>query len=195
MKKIKEEVLNNTSLPLYEEREANKVFPVIGEGSYDADIMFIGEAPGRNEAKFGRPFCGESGKLLDELLSLINIDRENVYITNIIKDRPPFNRDPSPEEITSYSPYLDRQIEIIRPKVIATLGRYSMRYILDKLGCQDVKGSISELHGKEFSGKHCGDEVVIVPLFHPAVAIYNRNRKSELIDDFKILEKYNGAHK
>jgi DNA polymerase len=195
MKKIKEEVLNNTSLPLYEEREVNKVFPVIGEGSYDADIMFIGEAPGRNEAKFGRPFCGESGKLLDELLSLINIDRENVYITNIIKDRPPFNRDPSPEEITSYSPYLDRQIEIIRPKVIATLGRYSMRYILDKLGCQDVKGSISELHGKEFTGKHHDDEVVIVPLFHPAVAIYNRNRKSELIDDFKILEKYNGTHK
>src|SRR3989338_6639643 len=129
MKKIRDEVLALTSAPLYAERVKNKVFPVIGEGSHDAKIMFVGEAPGKNEAAGGRPFCGASGKILTEMIESIGKKRENVYITNIVKDRPTDNRDPLPEEIKIYSPFLDRQIEIIQPKVIATLGRYSMACI------------------------------------------------------------------
>ncbi len=96
--------------------------------------MFVGEAPGKNEALTGKPFCGAAGKILDELLATVGINRADIYITNIVKDRPPENRDPSPAEIESYGPFLDRQIEIIRPKVIATLGRYSMVYIMNRLG-------------------------------------------------------------
>src|SRR3989344_3381944 len=113
LRKNNDEVINLNKSPLYKERIKNKVFPVIGEGSHHAKIMFIGEAPGRNEAATGRPFCGASGKILDELLASIGIDRKDVYVTNIVKDRPPFNRDPLPEEINAYGPFLDRQIEII----------------------------------------------------------------------------------
>jgi uracil-DNA glycosylase len=132
MRKIKDEVVALKESPLYEFRVENKNLPVIGEGSHFAKIMFIGEAPGRNEARTGRPFCGRAGQILDELLNTVGIKREDIYITNIVKDRPPQNRDPSPEEIQIYGPFLDRQIEIIQPKIIATLGRYSMYYIMPK---------------------------------------------------------------
>src|SRR3989344_6902106 len=102
LRKIKDEVINLKNSQLYKERIKNKVFPVIGEGNHHAKIIFVGEAPGRNEAKTGRPFCGAAGKILDELLASVGIDRKNVYITNIVKDRPPFNRDPLPEEIKVY---------------------------------------------------------------------------------------------
>src|SRR3989338_7826739 len=134
MREITEAVIHLKNSPLYAERIKNKVFPVIGEGSHHAKIMFVGEAPGRNEAATGRPFCGAAGKLLDEFLASVDIPRPDVYITNIVKDRPPFNRDPLPEEITAYGPFLDRQIEIIQPEVIATLGRFSMDYIMRKFG-------------------------------------------------------------
>jgi len=132
LRKIKEGVIRGVGLSLRQERLKNKVFPVIGEGSHYAKIMFVGEAPGRTEAATGRPFCGASGKVLDELLASINVLRQDVYVTNIVKDRPPFNRDPYPEEINAYAPFLDRQIEIIQPQVIATLGRFSMAYIMQK---------------------------------------------------------------
>ena len=121
LKRIKDEVINLKKSPLYQERIKNNVFPVIGEGSHQAKIMFVGEAPGRNEAKTGRPFCGAAGKILDELLASAGIDRKDIYITNIVKDRPPSNRDPLPEEIKIYGPFLDRQIEIIQPEVLATM--------------------------------------------------------------------------
>ena len=124
LKKIRDEVWDGEHLPLYSERIRNGVYPVLGEGSHEAKIMFIGEAPGRNEALQGRPFCGAAGKVLDELLLSAGILRASVYITNIVKDRPPQNRDPLPEEISAYGPFLDRQIEIIKPAVIATLGRF-----------------------------------------------------------------------
>src|SRR5580704_7867425 len=110
MKKIRDELFEFKQSPLYEYRTANKYFPVIGEGSHDAHIMFVGEAPGMNEAKTGKPFCGASGKLLSELLLGIGASREKVYITNVVKDRPQDNRDPTPEEIILYAPFLDRQI-------------------------------------------------------------------------------------
>ena len=175
LKNIRDEVVALTGSPLYQYRTENKYYPVIGEGSHTAKIMFIGEAPGKNEAKTGRPFCGSAGKILDDLLAGVGINRPDVYVTNIVKDRPPFNRDPSPEEIAAYGPFLDRQIEIIQPQVIATLGRYSMKYIVEKFGLIHALRSISELHGKEFMAETSYGKVYIIPLYHPAAAIYDRS--------------------
>ncbi len=190
MRKIKEEVINLKESPLYQERIRNKVFPVIGEGSHQAKIMFIGEAPGKNEAATGRPFCGAAGKILDQLLASAEIKREDVYVTNIVKDRPPFNRDPLPEEIVTYGPFLDRQIEIIRPKVIATLGRFSMAYIMQKLGLSEQLAPISRLHGKIFETKASYGQIKIIPLYHPAVAVYHGGNIDELKKDFQILKEF-----
>ena len=190
LRQIRDEVLALKASPLYAERIKNKVHPVIGEGNHDARIMFIGEAPGKNEAKTGRPFCGTAGKILDQLLSSVGIDRKDVYITNIVKDRPPFNRDPEPDEISVYGPFLDRQIDIIQPRVIATLGRFSMDYIMRRLGLLSQLGSISALHGQAFTSTTSYGPVTIIPLYHPAVAIYNQASKDILVQDFKILQKY-----
>ena len=190
LKKIKEEVLDLKESPLYQERIKNGVFPVIGEGSHYAKIMFVGEAPGKNEAATGRPFCGMSGKLLDELLASAGIPRQDVYITNIVKDRPPFNRDPLPDEITVYGPFLDRQIEIIQPEVIATLGRFSMDYIMRKFGLEAQLKPISQMHGKVFEAEAGYGKLKIIPLYHPAVAIYNRTTKDVLLNDFQVLKQF-----
>jgi DNA polymerase len=188
MREIRDEVFNLKESPLYAERVKNKAFPVIGEGNHDAEIMFVGEAPGRNEAATGRPFCGAAGKILDELLSSIDVPRAEVYITNIVKDRPPYNRDPAPEEIVAYAPFLDRQISIIEPTVIATLGRYAMNYIFEKFNILEHLRPISEIHGKAFEAKACYGLVKIVPLYHPAVAIYRPETKDNLKKDFRILK-------
>jgi uracil-DNA glycosylase family 4 len=187
---VRDEVLALKESPLYEFRTKNNYFPVIGEGSHDAKIMFVGEAPGRNEAKTGRPFCGAAGKILDELLASVGIDRKDIYITNIVKDRPPENRDPTPEEIKAYGPFLDRQIEIISPRVIATLGRYSMYYIMEKMGLGAQTRPISSAHGQVFETKRAGGEILtVVPLYHPAAAIYNQHLKETLVKDFAVLKK------
>ena len=193
LRKIKDEVVALTSSPLYVYRAENKYFPVIGEGNHHAEIMFVGEAPGENEAKTGRPFCGRAGKVLDELLNSIEIERKDVYITNIVKDRPPKNRDPLPEEIEIYAPFLDRQIEIIKPKVVATLGRFSMAYVMNRYGLEWEVAPISVLHGKIFDfifpakgGSAWGGK--LIPLYHPAAAIYNQHLLDTLKDDFQILK-------
>lgn len=187
MREIKEEVLHLKKSPLYMERIKNKVFPVIGEGSHNAEIMLVGEAPGKNEALTGRPFCGASGKVLDELLASINLKREDIYITNIVKDRPTANRDPSPEEIKIYGPFLDRQIEIIQPKIIATLGRYSAEYIMKKFNLDSQIESIGRMRGKVFLTQASYGEIKIIPLLHPAVALYNSFSRDDLKHDFEIL--------
>jgi len=187
MRKIKEEVLNLKASPLYAYRTENKYFPVIGEGSHDSKIMFVGEAPGRNEAKTGRPFCGAAGKILDELLASVNIPRSEIYITNIVKDRPPENSDPLPSEIEIYGPFLDRQIEIIKPKVIATLGIYSMGYIMRKFDKEFDLEPISKAHGKAYDAEASYGPIKIVALYHPAAAIYNQALKDTLKKDFEIL--------
>jgi len=186
LEKIKNEVWDLKESPLYQERVNNKTLPVIGEGSYQARLMFVGEAPGRNEAKTGRPFCGSAGKILDDLLSSVGIKREEVYITNIVKDRPPSNRDPLPEEIAIYGPFLDRQIDIIKPLVIVTLGRFSMSYIMEKQDLQDSLKPISELHGQVLEGRS-NSPVKVAVMYHPAAAIYNPKIKKVLQDDFQIL--------
>lgn len=188
MKQIRDEVIALKESPLYKFRIEEKNFPVIGEGSHFAKIMFVGEAPGKNEAATGRPFCGASGRILDELLESIGIPREEVYITNIVKDRPPSNRDPLQEEIELYAPFLDRQIEIIQPKVIATLGRHSMAYIFHKFDLDFELDTISKIHGKSFDVKTSFGQIKIVALFHPAVAVYDASKKDVLKEDFKILK-------
>jgi len=190
LKQIRDQVLVLKDSPLYSYRIENRYFPVIGEGSHFAKIMFIGEAPGRNEAKTGRPFCGSAGKILDDLLASVGIERSEVYVTNIVKDRPQNNRDPLPEEIKIYGPFLDQQINIIQPQIIATLGRYSMGYIMEKFGLADVLLPISKMHGKEFIAETDYGKVYIIPLYHPAAAIYDRSLLETLKKDFKILEKY-----
>lgn len=187
MKKIRDEIVALKSSPLYTERVKNGAYPVIGEGDHNAKIMFIGEAPGKNEAETGRPFCGAAGRVLDELLASIDLPRSSVYITNIVKDRPTNNRDPLPDEIEIYSPFLDRQIDIIKPKVIATLGRFSMDYIMKKFGLEIELEPISKIHGKVFNIETKNGDLKIVPLYHPAVALYNGSTKAELKKDFQIL--------
>lgn len=193
LRKIRDEVVALKESPLYAERIKNGVHPVIGEGSHYASLMFIGEAPGRNEAATGRPFAGAAGKILDELLASAGIKREDVYITNIVKDRPPFNRDPLPEEIAIYGPFLDRQIGIIQPKIIATLGRYAMGYIMEKFGLHDQLQPISKLHGKVLHAEASYGPITIVPLYHPAVAIYSRSSLPALKEDFAILKQLETA--
>ncbi len=187
LKQIKDELLELRESPLYKYRTENNYFPVIGEGSHFAKIMFVGEAPGKNEAKSGRPFCGAAGKILDELLTSVGIDRKDVYITNIVKDRPPENRDPLPNEIECYGPYLERQIDIIKPEVIATLGRFSMQYIMEKFKLLLDIEPISKAHGKSYDAEASYGTIRIVPLYHPAAAIYNQHLKDTLKKDFQIL--------
>ena len=155
---------------------------VPGDGYYDADIIFIGEAPGFYEDRDGIPFIGRAGKLLDFLLHQINLKRENIYITNIVKHRPPENRDPTEKEILACQPYLKRHIEIIEPKVIATLGRYAMNYFLPN-------AKISTSHGVEVVMPN----YVLYPLYHPAAALRNGKVKKDLILDFlrlpEVVEK------
>jgi DNA polymerase len=195
LKKIRDDVFALTTSPLYTYRKENNYYPVLGQGNHNADIMFIGEAPGKNEAESGRPFCGAAGKILDQLLASINLPRSEVYITNIVKDRPPGNRDPLPEEIALYAPFLDRQIEVIQPNVVATLGRFSMEYIMHRYGLGDQCATISTIHGNVFSTTGPGGNTIhIVPLYHPAAAIYSRSKLPELETDMKVLTQFLKGH-
>ncbi len=190
MRQIKDEVVALKNSPLADLRRQNKVFPVIGEGSHNANIMFVGEAPGKNEAEQARPFCGASGRILTQMVEHVGLKREDVYITNVVKDRPPDNRDPLPQEIALYAPFLDRQIDIIKPKVIATLGRFSMAYIMQKFGLGAELKSISQIHGKLFDAKASYGDIKIITLYHPAVALYNGGMKEQLFKDFEVVKKF-----
>ncbi len=150
---------------------------VLGDGNPNAEIVFIGEAPGKNEDEQGLPFVGAAGKFLNEMLAAANMKREDVYITNIVKYRPPNNRDPLPEEKKAFWPYLLKQLQIIQPKVVITLGRHSMEYFLP-----DMK--ISAIHGQPKRIKFGDNHLVIIPLYHPAAALYNGSMRQTLIDDF-----------
>lgn len=179
---------------------------VFGTGNPNAEIVFIGEAPGKNEDLKGEPFVGAAGKFLNEMLQAIGLKREDIYITNIVKYRPPNNRDPLPAEKAAFLPYLDQQLNIINPKLIVTLGRHSMDVLLPGLKISQVHGQpkrICKEHlrragGSGASALQGADEQtraawVILPLFHPAAALYNGDLRQTLIDDFAtiplILEK------
>lgn len=164
LEELKNILLQDKSLPL---KNYNLVF---GEGSARAKIFFIGEAPGLKEDQEGRPFVGRSGQLLTKNLKEIGLEREDVYITNIVKRRPPENRDPSPLEIAKYEPYLQKQIEIIKPKIIVTLGRFALNFFLPE-------AKITSSQGKTF----LVDSRVIMPMFHPAAAL----RSTKTMKEFK----------
>lgn len=163
---------------------------VMGDGNIDADIFFIGEAPGKKEDETGKPFVGASGRFLDEMLAAAGMNRSDVYITNIVKYRPPNNRDPSGVEKQAFWPCLARQLEIINPKAIITLGRHSMEFFIPD-------GKISEVHGHPIRKKVTYEdqkehEWLIIPLYHPAAALYNGSMRQILIDDFlKVPEIIN----
>ena len=155
---------------------------VMGDGNPDANIVFIGEAPGQKEDEQGLPFVGAAGKFLNEMLNEAGMERGDVYITNIVKYRPPNNRDPLPEEKADFLPYLLRQLEIIDPKVVITLGRHSMEYFLPN-------AKISQAHGQAVRKKvlyhdKTEHEWLFIPLYHPAAALYNGSMRQVLIDDF-----------
>lgn len=150
---------------------------VMGAGNPSADIVFIGEAPGKKEDELGEPFVGASGRFLNEMLAAAGMNRDDVYITNIVKYRPPDNRDPTREEKVEFWPYLLRQIESIRPKVIITLGRHSGQAFIPDL-------VISRDHGRPRSVRFHDHEYVVIPLYHPAAALYNGGMRQTLIDDF-----------
>lgn len=150
---------------------------VMGDGDLNADIVFIGEAPGKKEDESGLPFVGASGKFLNEMLAQAGLERGDVYITNVVKYRPPKNRDPKPAEKQAFMPYLLKQLAIIHPKVVITLGRHSMEYFLPG-------AKIGEVHGQLHKVKIDSDEFMIIPLYHPAAALYNGSLRTTLIEDF-----------
>jgi DNA polymerase len=235
--KIKQSILDDNICPELAKTATQLVF---GDGNPDAEIVFIGEAPGKNEDLQGKPFVGAAGKFLNEMLETINLKREDVYITNIVKYRPPNNRDPLPDEKDAFLPYLQAQIEVIQPKVVIPLGRHSMNCFLPDLQISKVHGQpkrttwkrfrsvggyrVSELQGNgeqrmeayqeyddrvaqpvtqqiatssaklsSVSRKQSDATVVILPLFHPAAALYNGGMRQTLLDDFAkiptILQK------
>lgn len=175
--RIKQAIIHNNVCP---ELAATATNLVVGDGNVNADIVFIGEAPGKNEDEQGLPFVGAAGKFLNEMLAQADMNRSDVYITNIVKYRPPNNRDPLPEEKKEFWPYLLRQLQIIDPKVVITLGRHSMEYFLPGM-------KISAIHGQPKRIQFGDHKLVIVPLFHPAAALYNGSMRQTLIDDFLLV--------
>ncbi len=155
---------------------------VMGDGNPDADIVFIGEAPGQKEDEQGLPFVGAAGKFLNEMLAEAGMQRSDVYITNIVKYRPPNNRDPLPEEKAAFLPYLLRQLEIINPKAVITLGRHSMEYFLPEAKISQIHGHA--VHKRVVYHDKSEHEWLIIPLYHPAAALYNGGMRQTLIDDF-----------
>jgi DNA polymerase len=165
---------------------------VPGEGNPESPIMFIGEAPGQSEDIKGKPFVGAAGKFLETLLSEIGLSRNDVFICNIVKCRPPRNREPMPNEIQTCTPYLDRQINIIKPKIIVTLGNYSTAYIFSKANLPF--NGITQARGKFYQATILNMQITIFPTFHPAAALYNAKYKETLQHDFQLLKNKLARH-
>lgn len=196
---IKQHIIDNKVCPSLAEGATQLVF---GDGDANADIVFIGEAPGKNEDIQGLPFVGAAGKFLNEMLEMIGLKRADTYITNIVKYRPPNNRDPLPEEKKAFWPYLVRQLDVIKPKLVVTLGRHSMEYFLPNMKISQIHGEPKRVslrltdRGSKIgdrgevskssasSPQSSVDKIVILPLFHPAAALYNGGLRQTLIDDF-----------
>jgi DNA polymerase len=184
---IEEEIRGLTDSPLYEYRTLNHYYPVIGEGSPTAEVVFIGEAPGEVEAKTGRPFVGPAGRMLDSMLADAGLSREDIYITNVVKDRPPDNRDPRVKEVRLYAPFLWRQMDIIQPKVIVPLGRHALEFVRRHFTGFPTEGSVSTLHGTAYPVDAPWGRVFIMPLYHPAVLFYREDLKEAMAADFRLL--------
>ena len=186
LEKVKEAILRDKTLPL-REQATNLVF---GKGNPNAKIMLLGEGPGREEDLRGIPFVGAAGKLLDELLSSIGLTEDGIYIANILKYRPPNNRDPTEDEIRRHTPYLIQQIVIIKPRIIVTLGNYATKFILAQCDVEEMKTipGITSLHGKVTEVTIDGVLFTVIPTFHPAALIYNQKLRPEAEGDFKVIK-------
>lgn len=182
--KIKQKILDDNVTPELAETANQLVF---GIGSPNAEIVFVGEAPGKNEDLRGEPFVGAAGKFLDEMLASISLNRDDIYITNIVKYRPPENRDPSPEEKKTFLPYLQAQLEVIQPLVLVTLGRHSTNSFLPDLQISKEHGQMKRVKLAFRADPTQVFEVVILPLFHPAAALYNGGLRQTLLDDFQQI--------
>lgn len=180
LEQIKADILDKNVCPHLAETATQLV---LGDGNPDADIVFIGEAPGKQEDEQGLPFVGASGRFLNEMLATAGLERSDVYITNIVKYRPPNNRDPLPEEKREFWPYLMHQLEVIQPKVIITLGRHSGTVFIPDL-------VISRDHGKPRKVTYHESEFLVIPLYHPAAALYNGGMRQTLMDDFLAAKAY-----
>lgn len=178
LEKVQKEMEADSELPLINKPE--DIIP--GHGNPNAQIVFIGEAGGFHEQLQRKPFVGRAGKFLDQLLESIQIKREDVYITNMVKTRPPQNRDPLPEELAAYSRYLDEELDIIQPEVIVTLGRFSMSKFLPGV-------YISNVHGKPRLKMWHGRKTVIVPMYHPAAGLRNGTIRKQTFVDFKEIPR------
>ena len=176
---IRAEILEKNVCPDLAQTATNLV---MGEGNPNADIVFIGEAPGKQEDLQGLPFVGASGKFLNEMLESIGLTRSDIYITNIVKYRPPNNRDPLPEEKKAFLPYLQAQLEVIQPKIVVTLGRHSMNCFLPDLQISKVHGQPKRMRLHTKQGEPLS--LVILPLYHPAAALYNGSMRATLMEDF-----------
>lgn len=154
--------------------------PVMGNGNPKSEIVFIGEAPGEKENETGIPFVGQAGKFLETLLASIGMKREDIYVTNVVKFRPPDNRDPTPEEKEACFPFLTMELAIIKPKVLVPLGRHALAHFFPKLG-------IGDAHGKAHALK---DGTVVFPIYHPAAALHNPGLRDALFADFKALKDF-----
>ena len=165
---------------------------VVGGGNLKADILFVGEAPGRKEDESGIPFSGAAGKNLDKLLEKINLKREDIYIANILKCRPPQNRDPLPEEIKAHTPWLLKRIKEMKPKIICSLGNYATKFFLAKTNVDEMKNQIgiTQVHGKVQEIEIKGMKIKLIPLFHPAAIIYRRHLEPEWLKDMEIVKKF-----
>lgn len=184
LEELYKQILQCKNCPLY--KYINNKVP--GDGDPSSGIMFIGEAPGREEDKQGKPFVGPAGKLLTKMIEeKIGLKRESVYITNILKCRPPNNRDPKEEEIKACSIWLKKQIEIIKPKIIITLGRFSAKWIFNYFNLKFTK--ISEVRGKPYFVRKNGKEIVIFPTYHPAAVLYHKNLLTTFEKDFEEISK------
>jgi len=180
---IAEEIRNCRKCGLSKTR--TKAVP--GEGDADSSVVLIGEAPGYWEDRKGRPFVGAAGKVLDEALEEIGLRRAEIFITNVLKCRPPGNRDPRSEEIQACTPFLDRQLEIIKPRFIVTLGRHSTSYLFSKMNLDFY--SITRVHGQIYEARFADWESLVMPTFHPAAALYNVNLRGEIINDLQVLRR------
>lgn len=178
LEQIKADIISQNICPDLAQEAKNLV---IGNGNLNSTVVFVGEAPGKKEDETGIPFVGAAGKLLEELLSSINLKRSDIFITNIVKYRPPKNRDPKPEEKLAFSEFLEREIKLVSPKVVVTLGRHSMNYFLP-----DAK--IGEIHGEIQNIEFGGTEIKLMPLYHPAAALYNGSLRKVLQSDILKLK-------
>jgi uracil-DNA glycosylase family 4 len=187
---VQQQILTDNVCPELAETATQLVF---GDGNPDSEVVFIGEAPGKNEDIQGIPFVGAAGKFLNEMLEMVHLQRSDIYITNIVKYRPPDNRDPLPAEKKAFLPYLQSQLEVISPKVIVTLGRHATNCFLPDLQISKSHGEAKRITLSLKENSKDTLTVVILPLYHPAAALYNPAQRQTLIDDFAkipiIIEK------